>query len=613
MQERKLDLKKCIDLCRSSEAASSQIKNISGASSTTDDVHRLRVQATKPPWKPKYDRNAKHQKRKICKFCGGNHPLKKELCPACQKRCQKCNGRNHFATVCKKGQARGVHGLSEQPELDGNERDDSYESSDYEFLAAIAVEPSIHAIEQTSGYAREIYTEMMINNKKIKFQIDCGASINIITKCHTTGRHVTPSNKTLKMWNGTEMKPLGTTRLKVTNPKTGKKYPIEFVVVTADLTQLLGARTAQQMELITVHEDHFISAPPPQKKSSEDIRSLTTADELVRRYPEVFAKDLGTLPGAVHLRVDENAESSVTPSRRIPTALREKFKAELDRLEDLGVLAKVDEPTAWVSSVVIATKKSGALRICIDPRLLNQVLKRETHQLPILDDLMPELARAKIFSTVDLTAGYWHCVLDDESSRLTTFATPFGRYRWKRLPFGLSASSEIFQKRVSQALEGLEGILNITDDILIYGVGDTEDEARRDHDRKLEALLIRCRERGIALNKNKLKLRIPEVPFMGHLFTKQGLKIDPDKSKAVFEMPRPEDVEGVQRLNGFVNYLSKFLPRLADHMEPIRRLTRQDTEFNWTEEQENVFREVKRLVTTTPVLRYYDPKAELEI
>lgn len=78
-------------------------------------------------------------------------------------------------------------------------------------------------------------------------------------------------------------------------------------------------------------------------------------------------------------------------------------------------------------------------------------------------------------------------------------------------------------------------------------------------------------------------------------------------------MPRPEDVEGIQRLNGFVNYLSKFLPCLADHMEPLCRLTRQDTEFNWTEEQENAFTEVKRLVTTAPVLSYYDPKGELEI
>ena len=322
------------------------------------------------------------------------------------------------------------------------------------------------------------------------------------------------------------------------------------------------------------------------KKSCEDIRSIATADKLVRHYPGVFAKDLGTLPGTVHLKVDENAEPSVTPSQQILTALREKFKAQLDHLENLGELTKVNEPTAWVSTVVIVTEKSGALRICIDPRLLNQALKRETHQLPILDNLIPELARAKNFSTVDLTAGYWHCVLDDKSSLLTTFATPFGRYQWKRLPFGLSASSEIFQKWVSQALDGLEGILNITGEILLYGVGDTKDEARCDHNLKLEALLPRCRECGIALKKNKLTLRITEVPFMGHLFPKHGLKIDPDKAKAVLEMPRPEDVEGVQRLNGLVNYLSKFLPRLADHMEPIRHLTRQDTEFNWMEEQQ---------------------------
>ena len=141
----------------------------------------------------------------------------------------------------------------------------------------------------------------------------------------------------------------------------------------------------------------------------------------------MFSENLGTLPGKVHIQIGENAE---LPSRRVLTVLREKFTADIDRLESLGVLAKVDDPTAWVSSVVIATKKSGALRICIDPRPLNQVLKREIHQMPILDDfLMPDLARAKIFSTVDLTASYWHCVLDHESSLLTTFATPLGRYR----------------------------------------------------------------------------------------------------------------------------------------------------------------------------------------
>lgn len=285
----------------------------------------------------------------------------------------------------------------------------------------------------------------------------------------------------------------------------------------------------------------------------------------------------------VKIEVDPNVQPIITPTRRIPTALKERFKKEIDRLQNLGVIAQVDRPTPWVSSVVVATKKSGALRICIDPRPLNAALKRERYQRPILDDILPELGQAKIFSTVDLRSGYWHCVLDEESSVLPTFATPFERYRWCRLPFKLSVSSEIFQKRVNQALDGLEGVLDIVDDILIYGVEDTEEQANADHDQKLVKLLERCQSHGIALNPDKLKLRNKSVTFMGHVLTNEGIKIDPDKAKAIRDMPKPADIEGVQRLNGFVNYLAKFLPRLADSMEPIRRLTRKNESWNWTE------------------------------
>jgi len=174
--------------------------------------------------------------------------------------------------------------------------------------------------------------------------------------------------------------------------------------------------------------------------------------------------------------------------------------------------------------------------------------------------VLPELAQAKVFSKVDVKAGSWHCILDEESSLLTTFSTPFGRYQWLRLAFGLSVSSEIFPKRVNQAFEGLKGILDTTDDILVYGVGKELDEASEDHGRNLKALLQRCRERGIALNKDKLKLRRQEVAFVGHLFTTNGLKIDPDKARAIQEMTPLTGTEEVQRLNGLVNYPSKFLP-----------------------------------------------------
>ena len=167
-------------------------------------------------------------------------------------------------------------------------------------------------------------------------------------------------------------------------------------------------------------------------------------EQVVTQYPKVFKRQLGRFPGVVKIEVDADVQPVVTPTRRITTALKEKFKKEIDRLQNLGVIAPVDKPTPWVSSVVVATKKSGALRICIDPRPLNAALKREGYQLLILEDILPELGQAKVFSTVDLRSGYWHCVLDEEASLLTTFATPFGRYRWCRLPFGFSVSSEIF-------------------------------------------------------------------------------------------------------------------------------------------------------------------------
>ncbi|PFX15009.1 Transposon Ty3-I Gag-Pol polyprotein [Stylophora pistillata] len=292
------------------------------------------------------------------------------------------------------------------------------------------------------------------------------------------------------------------------------------------------------MELITVNNENFIMTTPPPRKNELEVRQITD-EELIKRYSDVFDRSVGSLPGEIHSEVDNSVKPVITPTRRVPTALKDDLKEELNRYVEQEILAAVEEPTPWVSSLAVANKKSGALRVCIDPRPLNEALKRVTYQIPILDEILPELSQAKVFSTVDLR----------------------------------SVSSEIFQKRVNQALEGLSGVLAIADDILVYGVGSNEQEATASHNRNLEALLQRCRERGIALNRDKLNLKRKEVPFMGHVLTPHGVKMDPDKAKAVRDMPKPEDVEGIQRINGFVNYLAKFPPGLADVTEPLRRLT----------------------------------------
>ena len=115
------------------------------------------------------------------------------------------------------------------------------------------------------------------------------------------------------------------------------------------------------------------------------------------------------------------------PARRIPISVRTKLREELDRLTDLGVIAPVDQPTPWVSQTVITQKKTGELRLCLDPKELNKALLRERFQLPVLDDVLHELGQSKVFTKADLSAGYWHVQLDTESSILTTFADMF----WK--------------------------------------------------------------------------------------------------------------------------------------------------------------------------------------
>jgi hypothetical protein len=183
-----------------------------------------------------------------------------------------------------------------------------------------------------------------------------------------------------------------------------------------------------------------------------------------------------------------------------------------------------------------------------------------------------------VFSVFDVRNRFWHLELDEESSLLTTFITPFGRYRWLWMPFGLTSAPEEFRRRQRRViLENLPGVVAIHDDILVIGKGAPREEAKRDHDVKVHALMRRCREKNTTLNADKVKLSCNEVTFMGHLLTDEGLKHDPDKVRAILEMPKPTDVAAVRRLIGFVNYLQIFLPNLSGVCEPLRKLTRKDT------------------------------------
>jgi hypothetical protein len=160
----------------------------------------------------------------------------------------------------------------------------------------------------------------------------------------------------------------------------------------------------------------------------------------LNEFADVF-EDTGKLQGKYHLELDENATPIVHPSRKVSVAIKERLRNELERITKMDIIKPVSTPTPWVSSLVTVVKP-GKLRICIDPKHLNQNIKRSHYPLLTIEDLLPDLSKAKIFSVVDAKNGFWHVELDDESSYLTTFNTPFGRYRWLRMPFGISSAPE---------------------------------------------------------------------------------------------------------------------------------------------------------------------------
>ena len=225
--------------------------------------------------------------------------------------------------------------------------------------------------------------------------------------------------------------------------KGNKGTQEEVYVVDGLRTPLLGGLAAMTLQLV----------------ARVNNISLDTKETVKREFPNLFS-GLGKMEGEYTIVLKPGAKPfSLSTPRRISLPLMPKVREELTRMEQQGVISKVEEPTACCAPMVVVPKSSGRVRICTDLTELNRSVMREKHPLPSVEHTLGQLAGAKIFSKLDANAGFWQIPLSEESSLLTTFITPFGRYCYNRLCFGISSAPEHFQKRMSRILEGLEGVV----------------------------------------------------------------------------------------------------------------------------------------------------------
>ena len=510
---------------------------------------------------------------KGCSRCGKHPAHDKAHCPAKDAICRKCNKKGHFQALCRSAKVGGVQTGNTASINSGGDTDDA-------FLGAVQSKcPS----EDDDPWA----VQLTLQGRPVTLNIDTGAEVTVISDqiWKAVGQPtLTPPQRYLR---GPDSTPIPTRGKFVGTLKLGTRAATEEIYVVSELTKsLLGTPAIKQLQLI------------------QRLASLDTTSDPRKQYPSLF-EGLGKLEGAysIQLRSDAKPFALSTP-RRVAIPLLEPVKKELQRMESMGVISKVQQPTEWCAGMVVVPKANGKVRICVDLTKLNESVQRERHPLPAVDQTLAQLAGAKVFSKLDANSGFWQIPLDPASSLLTTFITPFGRYCFHRLPFGISSAPEHFQRRMSEALSGLAGVVCMMDDVLIHGT------TRVQHDERLNMVLQRLQTLGLTLNSEKCQFAQTSVKFLGHVIDGSGIRPDPSKVSAILEVPAPKNTGDVRRFLGMVNQLSKFAPHLAETTQPIRELLTKEKAWVWEDAQKRAFSQIKEALVASPVLSLFDPSLE---
>jgi hypothetical protein len=437
-----------------------------------------------------------------CNRCGSLH--KPRECKAYGKKCKNCGGYNHVAKFCKNRRINNI------------DRDEGL---------------FVDLVQNNANNENNWMVDLKNFNKDVKFRVDSGADVNVIPfsvyKKYFGNVKIIKDNTRLMEYTGSRIKILEY----ITVPALYKNNSciIKMFVSKSNGRSVLGRETIDKLEI----------AKMVQGVTREDSK------DYFEKYPDVFS-GIGCLPGQYSIKIDPSVKPCVHAARRFPQAILVKLKDKLDSLEAQDIIAKELGPTDWVNSLVIVDKRNGDFRICIDPTDLNKAIKREYFSIPTYVDIMSKVRDAKGFSVLDTNNGFWNIELYESSSKLCTFNTPFGRYRFERLPFGLKCSSEIFQRKIVQCFEEIDGVEIYVDDILVWGT------SQKDHDERLKLVLERARKYNIKFNVNKCKFSVNEVRCIGHKITDQGIKPDDSKIEVIKNYPVPTNVKELQSFLGIV-------------------------------------------------------------
>ena len=624
--EKDLLLIKACDIVRACESSKAQLTQFGGAQALPDSAHALRdnhatrkwdkrpVQpaSSRPPpaqhqsagQRSSFDLPPAGQQYVQCTGCGRRH--KKDQCRAANIRCHGCGILGHFVGRCPTA-PRPPSFANPAPPLIPGARVHAVDGEspwigDLGCGGTAMINPNFveenyyvtHQLHTGPGKS-EWFQKLSVDGVDVDFKLDSGATCNILP--YESFVRLPPNRRRLRP--GPPVRSYGAKDgyLNVLGLHTSKLvyrgaiFIVDFVVVNEPgQPPIFGLPSCEKLNLIR-RIDAVQSLPP------------TPLPPVVMEFMDVFS-GLGKLPAEHDIRLltgVNRVDPVVCAAGRLPFRLEDRVFKKLDDMVADGIITPVQEPTEWVSRMMVVGKPDGDVRICLDPSELNKAIQRQHFAVPTIEQLFSKLSKARYYCSLDAASGFYQIPLTNAASYLCTMATPKGRYRFLRLPFGLKSAPEVYLQAMSDLFGDLPGVFIYFDDFLV--TGETKDELLFN----LRQVFLRCRLHNLKLQLKKCRFFLQELPWLGHVIGQGTLKPDPSKIEAIVDMPAPSCPADLVRLLGMVTYLDKFCKDLAGLTRPLRALLKADVAWVWEEPQQASLENLKRALSSLLVLRLFDP------
>ena len=422
-----------------------------------------------------------------------------------------------------------------------------------------------------------IMVSVHANNKDLTMELDTGAALSVISESTylstwspTERPPLKPSNATLTTYSGESLEVCGAITIPVTYKQQSNQLSLQ--VLKKEGPSLLGRDWLKHL-VLDWKQINFVRQ-----------QSNSALQKVLDSYPEVFRDELGSIEGVkVQLHLKQDAKPHYHRPRPVPYSLRSKVEDELQRLLDCGVTEPVHF-SEWAAPIVPVLKRDKTVRICGDYRLtVNQETTPDSYPLPRVEDLFATLSGGESFTKLDLSNAYLQLHLDEDSKKLTTINTHKGLFRYNRLPFGVSSAPAVFQRTMENLFKNIAGVCVYLDDVLVTG------KTADDHLKNLAEVLAKMQSVGIRLSKKKRHFMLPEVEYLGHKISSEGLHPSEKKVHALKNAPKPTNVSQLKSFLGLVNYYSKFLPNLSTTLAPLYKLLQKKSSWRWGSKEDKAF------------------------